>query len=729
MKRPSSATRGRRCLGAALALALCCVCAGELRGQAEAAGLRAEGPALQPWQPWESYPGGDQADERLGRTVEFWGAGIPLKDVFAEIGEQTGVEIGFWPPGDQNERICVTLYLNPEGPPTLREVMVQLSWVLDCTFACSAGDGEMTYSLLSTSAGHSVIESLRRRMAEEAEERLRQYEGELAQAKARILSALDECVAAADLPQAALLKRYRRVNDVMLATLLDPDKRCLIDFLRSVPRELLDEIPPHDYEGLKLDWWGLTPEQRDLVRESVRRLGAETSPWTEESMRDSEERSERDVYASISITELYQSDAQGAAVGLFVTDPPTQSASGVTSELPLVPPPGVAASEVARLRVRQLLGEDITDGEIDRARDADEAQRTEERERAERSRSEALLAEHRTLSEAAGARLASLAMPLSPDTVCSLWQAQEAVARLSGYHIISDCFWQPARALRDMLAKLPWWDASHITALDVLTLRAACCCGLHGLRPDIGKDYPEEWLSVKKWSPTWEWGDVGGFLRFRTVERDVCRGAFLPAETLELADRLLEGPLAEVAESDEAARPIRVPVDIRDLIWLATELEEAQWRWGGELIYGDPADRTNAYRHAFLSMLLRVVRERRVALCFLGQLDEEQWQRLSAEGLHAFDVDRVAEWEPARYDLVRLTPAGGPPPDVVELLKKSENRPSGGLRHVCYDPWQQDVRILLFVRGDHVSWCTFPTLLTIEPPSTAALVESPRPER
>ena len=65
-----------------------------------------------PWHPSESWPGGKQFDPRLDQSVSFWGAGIPLKDVFAGVKEQTGVEIGFFPPGDANERICVTLYLN-----------------------------------------------------------------------------------------------------------------------------------------------------------------------------------------------------------------------------------------------------------------------------------------------------------------------------------------------------------------------------------------------------------------------------------------------------------------------------------------------------------------------------------------------------------------------------------------------------------------------------------------
>jgi hypothetical protein len=624
------------------------------------------------------------------------------------------VEIGFWPPGDDNERICVTLYINPEGPPTLREVMVQLSWVLDCSFACSAGDGERTYALLSTSAGHGVIESLRERRARRDEEKAQERREAAAEAKARIFPALDECLAAADLPREELVERYRGVNDVMLATLLDPDKRGLIEFLRSVPRELLDELPPEWYEGIKLDWWELAPEQRDLLRGSVHIRG-EMSRWTDESMIESAERSQREIHVSIALHPCRA--GQGLAVGLSVMDPASGSGEVIEPELPLLPRSHMATSEEADLRLRRRLGEDIADEEIGRAREADHARRTEERERAWRPRAEALLTEHRMLSEGAEARLDSLAIPLSPETACSLWQVQEAVARLSGYHIISDCFWQPARAMRDILDNLPWRDGSHMTAFDVLTLRCATCCGREDPWPVLDG----------AWSPTLEWGDAGSFLRFRTLARDVCRGGLLSAETLELADRWVEGPLAEVAESDGPAPSIRVPVDVRDLVWLRTELEEAQWRWGGELIYGDPTDRRNAYRHAFLVWLLRTVRENGHTLRMLGQLNDEQWQRLSAEGLHDFEMHRDADGEPIQYDLLRLVPPGPPPPDVIELLRPSMGDPVAILR--LDSPGWQDARMLLTVRGKQVSWSTFPTALTIEPPSTAALLESPRSER
>ena len=123
------------------------------------------------WLPTESHPGGAQYDPRLDRQVSFWGAGIVLPDVFGSIKTQTGVEIGFWPPGDENERVRVNLFLNPEDPPALRDLMAQLSWVLGCAFSYErAEEADPRYCLLSTNIRFGVKRRLRAEQ-EEAERR------------------------------------------------------------------------------------------------------------------------------------------------------------------------------------------------------------------------------------------------------------------------------------------------------------------------------------------------------------------------------------------------------------------------------------------------------------------------------------------------------------------------------------------------------------------------------
>jgi hypothetical protein len=104
-----------------------------LAGLASAA--HAGAPDLTPWLPGESYPGGNQEDVRLDRPVQFWDTGVPAADVFATLTSQTGVALGFFPPDDENTRIYLNLYLNPKQPPTLRSLLVQIGWALDCAWA------------------------------------------------------------------------------------------------------------------------------------------------------------------------------------------------------------------------------------------------------------------------------------------------------------------------------------------------------------------------------------------------------------------------------------------------------------------------------------------------------------------------------------------------------------------------------------------------------------------
>jgi len=152
----------------ALALSVCVLALGGAErslgadpGTTAQVGKTADGQPLYVWEPSQSWPGRPQFDPRLDDSVTFWSTGIPLSDVFAAVHEQTGVEIGFFPPDDQNRRVCVNVYLNPAAPPTLREVMVQLGWVTDCAFAYARDGKTMSYHLLSTSLGSGVEQKMR----------------------------------------------------------------------------------------------------------------------------------------------------------------------------------------------------------------------------------------------------------------------------------------------------------------------------------------------------------------------------------------------------------------------------------------------------------------------------------------------------------------------------------------------------------------------------------------
>ena len=120
-----------------------------------------DGRPLYQWNPSESWPGGSQYDPRLDEPVGFWRAGLALSEVFRSVAEQTGAKLDFWPPGDENARVRVNLYLNREDPPTLRALMAQLAWVTDCVFAyagAAEGGPGPRYYLLATSIGRAPME-------------------------------------------------------------------------------------------------------------------------------------------------------------------------------------------------------------------------------------------------------------------------------------------------------------------------------------------------------------------------------------------------------------------------------------------------------------------------------------------------------------------------------------------------------------------------------------------
>jgi hypothetical protein len=74
-------------------------------------------------------------------------------------------------------------------------------------------------------------------------------------------------------------------------------------------------------------------------------------------------------------------------------------------------------------------------------------------------------------------------------------------------------------------------------------------------------------------------------------------------------------------------------VEPKNCVWLLQQTTSAQRGWGGRLIYGDPTDRHNAYRSAFRDSLLEMLREIPHIYRLLGNLSDDQWQRLHAEGL------------------------------------------------------------------------------------------------
>jgi hypothetical protein len=202
------------------------------------------GPSVVAWDPSESYAGKAEADPRLDRPVRIWRAGITLAEVFATAKQQTGVEIGFWPSDDLNTRLRANLYLNPDEPPPLRALMVQLAWVVGTSYAVTDGPAERAYFLMSTSIAGGAEYSAARRREERVQERELIWEAMDAK--------LDEYRQALALSREELANRYRGTDDFMLLNLLDPARRAA---LRLACRHLDRVRPAEGADNVDMDGW------------------------------------------------------------------------------------------------------------------------------------------------------------------------------------------------------------------------------------------------------------------------------------------------------------------------------------------------------------------------------------------------------------------------------------------------------------------------------------------
>ncbi len=195
-----------------------------------------------PWNPNETYAGDSQYDARLDKPVQFWGAGMRLTEVFAGIKKQTGVETAVYPPGFDMGRMCVTLYLNPQKPPTLHALLVQLGWATNSSFATVGHGGETCYFLLATPVNSDVTKLLRRE-AEESDATWRSVHDTLErETYERMWAKLAELPEALALSREEAVRRYRGREDTFLCTLLDPRERLTAKLLLSFPDSVFAEL-------------------------------------------------------------------------------------------------------------------------------------------------------------------------------------------------------------------------------------------------------------------------------------------------------------------------------------------------------------------------------------------------------------------------------------------------------------------------------------------------------
>ena len=97
------------------------------------------------------------------------GRACRCRPCLADLTKQTGVQLVIWPADAAEARTGLTLYLNPQKPPSLREVLVQVKWVLDCTITYSETNGVKTYYLL----GNPPSDAVAKRLAAAAQTRAR----------------------------------------------------------------------------------------------------------------------------------------------------------------------------------------------------------------------------------------------------------------------------------------------------------------------------------------------------------------------------------------------------------------------------------------------------------------------------------------------------------------------------------------------------------------------------
>jgi hypothetical protein len=619
------------------------------------------------WLAQESWPGGRQHDARLGRTVMLWGTGVPAAQVFERVEEQTGVHIGFFPPDDVNRRVCVNVYLNPDHPPTLRDLMAQLSWATDCAFATSGEGEERRYFLLRSSVGHDAYERVRALdpMEVSAETVMRQA----AERHPLAVAMLPELREALRLSREEAIDRYRGRNDRLLLALLDPSERPTAQLIASLSEQEVGAL--RAARGFDRPWEEWTPEQRGFIREILRQSCAHIPADMVEEAPNVEVRIDEPGWLeqfglSISVGG-YQVGGFGAEV--IPTLPPPEPL-GRLAGLNAIVSFGLLDSSYGPLapqqavHLRRLLGEPMSDEEEDRL--ANEAYRQRKEEEAQEEVRERAR-QQRTLSPAAAASLASLHLPVRPDGEYRLWQLQEVVAARSGRHVVSDCFWQPARPLAPAYALLTSPEAEP-DALAVLTAACTGRFGSGGLIPKrhMALDTPGmlgDPLPAAGEALNWEWGDAGDFLRFRSQERDVWRVAFLPEATIATLDAWLEPYLAEWDRASEVA----IAVDPRRWAPLIAPLTIEQERWGGQLIYADPADPKAALRHSLHQQLTPSDPTGDPSIYrLLARLSDDEWAQLQSEGLvWGKDVSLAPSAEERRVrprypfepgDLLRLGP-------------------------------------------------------------------------
>ncbi len=549
-----------------------------------------DGQALYAWEPGQSSRGGEQYDPRLDTPMTCWRAGISLSDLFAVIADQTGVSIGFWPPDDQNARVRVNLFLNPDDPPALGDLMAQLSWVTDCTFGCTGSEDKTRYYLLSTSVAQSAASGLQQREAE-ARQRCTALLQALKDRNAQLREALE-------LPREEAIDLYQGKDDALLLTLLDPVRRAAAQIAsKHLPRllgiiQFDPALPPGRTQsfGTGIGLVSLSQDERDAV---------ETAFPTWDVDYDDPEVSCLLIVDSTGGVQLgpphYRHDPLESWIPAMMT------VMDVSNDIQSRPEDEIA--------LRRALGETISPED----ESAYVARRKAEVAAAEKQREEQRRAAGRYLSNEMRETLASTALPLATGSYPA-WRVEEEVARATGMHIVAD-------ALLDATADIP---KSPDRAGNLAALRAveAFCAA-------PGRSFMR--------TPEWEWGDAGPFLTFRTSNRDVWRASMLPRALLDWLDKQIEPYLPRA--KDQGKRPTAAEFDLpvepeHWARWLSS-LTELQTQHGALVPCGEPDDLLDAARRSTWKAAFALAEQEPAMFRFLGRLNSPQWESARTGNLRA----------------------------------------------------------------------------------------------
>ena len=623
--------RARHLVGLSLALALVSVCA---LFSAPATELTAPGSAdpaeaapLVVWLPHESHVGGDQYDSRLEAPVHFWRAGLSLAEVFAGVADQTGVEIGFWPPGDQNERVRVNLYLNREEPPSLRELIAQLTWVTDCAFAYRKAPDDADapiYYLLSTSVAGGAESRIEEDRAATMAAFRQQWESRRPERQA-VVDRLGEYAEALGLSREELIARYRGVDDRLLVTILDPSRRAAVGFALGLESDVYERL--FDGEEVTLAWDELTSAQQKLLSASF-----EQSSWMGRG-RGGRRGPRAGGFSPADLGQVRVLGLNWGALRLIGetdtvdTDRPQRVSGAFAGQLLMPAAEGELMPDEA-VSLRRALGETMSEDDARSIfREQGRARMAEMRawgEQRTREALEARIAGQRPLSPEAEARLSSFTLPIGGETPYALWQIQEAVAAGSGMHVVSDCFYQPPQALRRGLQLLYPDGEPEMTGL--LALQISC----------LSPEDPSMliWGVAGDHRAGWEWHDAGSFLRFRSASRDLWRASMVPQAVLARIDSQIAPYLDSAVASDSSESAVEVQIDLKEISSVAPALSNLQAEHGWRVIYGNPAEKASAYQQSLRSTLLVVVAGEVDVLRVLGTFSGSQWQQLRESGLN-----------------------------------------------------------------------------------------------